>query len=184
VKHFSAESPEVIYRQLKTKEQQINHVLPEMMGLFNLRILPPSAKMYEGKEGVEQVFEQILDIIKAKKIKRIHVFSDNLIIAQIPEYYRKWKERKNKIGTFTQLIVPHGTVITEDFKSYETRETRIMPESFPFEGGGVDIIGSFVVFLSFKDNQIYAVTIDSPIIADMMTKFFMYIWQTLEKKVN
>ncbi len=181
VKHFSVESPENLHRYLKDKERSIEHIMPEMLNLFNLRTLPPSAKMYEGKEGVKQVFEQILEVIKKQRLKRIHVFSDSLITEQIPEYYREWRERKNKIGTFTQLIVPYGTSTNEDFKSYDSRETRMMPESFPFEGGGVDIIGTFVVFFSFRDNQIYAITVDAPIIADMMTKFFMYIWSTLER---
>ena len=181
VKHFSAESPENLHRLLKAKEKHIEQVMPEMMDLFNLRTALPSSKLYEGKEGVKQVFEQMMEIIKQQKLKRIYVFSDDCITKQIPEYYRQWRERKNKMGTFTQLIVPNGTPVTDDFKSYETRETRVMPQSFPFEGG-LDIVGSFVAFFSFKDGQIYAVTIDSPIIAEMLTKLFGYIWQTLEKR--
>jgi len=181
VKHFSVENPEILRRQLKTKEQHIEGVFPEMMNLFNLRLTHPSAKLYEGKAGVKQVFEQMFEIIKQQRLKRIYVFSDDNIIKQIPDYYRQWRDRKDKLGTFTQLIVPNGTPITNDFKSYETRETRILPESFPFEGG-IDIIGSLVVFISFKNNQIYAVTIDSIIISEMMVKLFTYIWQTLEKR--
>lgn len=180
VKHFSAENPETLHRFLKNKEKSLEQSLPEMIDLFNLRTTHPSSKLYEGKEGVKQVFEQLLETIKHKKIKRIFVFSDNQITEQIPRYYKQWRERKNKTNTFTYLIVPSGTQMTDDYKSYEFRETRVMPGSFPFEGG-VDIVGSLVAFFSFKDGQLYAVTIDSQIIADMLTKFFMYIWQTLEK---
>jgi sugar-specific transcriptional regulator TrmB len=181
VKHFSAENPEILQRQLKNKEQSISQALPTMLDLFNLRVSDPSSKLYEGKDGVERVFDQILEIAKARKIKRIYAFSDRSITDQIPKYYRQWKERKNKMGLSSQLIVPYDTPMTEDYKNYELRETRKMPSSFPF-AGGVDIVGSFVAFFSFKNDQIYAVTIDSPIIAEMMTKFFMYIWETLEKK--
>jgi sugar-specific transcriptional regulator TrmB len=180
VKHFSAENPEILTRRLKAKEQSVTQALPEMIDLFNLRTTHPSSKMYEGKEGVKEVFEQTLSIIKNKKIKRILAFSDKNITEQLPKFYRNWKDRKNEAKAFTQLIVPSGTPMTDDYKSYEFRETRVMPESFPFEGG-MDIVGSFVAFFSFRDGQIYAVTIDSPIIADMMTKFFTYIWGTLEK---
>ena len=180
VKHFSAENPETLHRFLKTKEKSIEQALPEMMDLFNLRTAHPTSKLYEGKEGVKQVFEQLLETIKHKKVKQIFVFSDRHITEQLPRYYKQWRERKNNTRTLTYLIVPSGTPMNEDYRSYESRETRIMPESFPFEGG-VNIVGSLVAFFSFKDNQLYAVTIDSPIIADMMTKFFMYIWQTLEK---
>lgn len=180
VKHFSAENPEILKQNLKNKEQNINGALPEMLNLFNLRISDPSSKLYEGKEGVERVFDQILEMAKERKIKRLYGFTDRSITDQIPKYYRQWKERKNTLGLSSQLIVPHDTPMTEDYKSYDLRETRKMPDSFPFEGG-VDIVGSFVAFFSFRNNQIYAITIDSPIIADMMTNFFTYIWETLDK---
>ena len=91
VKHFSAESPETLQRLLKAKEKTIEQVLPEMLDLFNLRTVHPSSKLYEGKEGVKQVFEQLLEIIQAKKIKQIYVFSDRHITEQLPKYYKEWR---------------------------------------------------------------------------------------------
>ena len=182
VRHFSAESPEAFKRDLKGKEEKISHVMPNLMDLFATASINPSAKLYQGKEGVKQAFEHMLDVIKSQKLKKVYVFSDFLLTEQFPKYFKAWRKRKNKTGTFTELIVPFGTPMNEDYRSDEFRETRILPESFPFIGA-VDICGSTVAFFSFKDKEIYSVVIESQIIADMMTQLFGYIWQTLERKI-
>lgn len=179
VKHYSAESPEILRRFLKTKEDMINQALPEMLSMFKSDTLHPSAKLYEGKEGVKQVFENILDIIDRKKLDRLYVFSDYHLTQQFPQYFKDWRKRKNKTGAYTHLIVPYGTPNNEDYSSNPHRETRVMDKSFPISGS-VDICGSHVAFFSFKENQLYAITIDSPIISEMLKKFFVYIWGTLE----
>lgn len=182
VQHFLAENPEKLRRAIKTKEQIIEQALPEMLSMFKLDSEYPSAKLYEGKEGVKQVFENILDIIKSQKVKQLYVFSDYHLTEQFPQYFSNWRKRKNDTGAFTHLIVPSDTPRNEDYTSNKLRETRVMPASLPFDGS-IDICGSHVAFFSFKENQIYSVTIDSPIISEMLTKFFRYIWQTLEQKI-
>ena len=179
VKHFSAESPEILKRTLKRKEEMIEKILPEMLTIFKSDASYPSAKLYEGKEGVKQVFENILDIIKHKKLKQLYVFSDYHLTEQFPQYFKDWRVRKNKTGAFTQLIVPFGTPVNEDYSSNEFRETRVMNKNFPIDGS-VDICGSHVAFFSFKEKEVYSITIDSPIISEMLTKFFLYMWGTLE----
>ena len=179
VKHYSAENPELIKHLIKMKEERITQVLPEMLMLFKSEMTFPSSKLYEGKDAVKQVFENILEIIKHKKLKRLYVFSDYHLTEQFPQYFKKWRQQKNKTKAYTYLIVPHGTPVNEDYTSNENRETRVMPESFPFDGS-VDICGSHVAFFSFRDKEVYAITIDSAIIAEMLTRFFLYIWSTLE----
>lgn len=181
VKHFSAENPEFLRAELKRKEEKIKNVLPELLDVFNLRASQPSAKLYEGKAGLEKVFDEILRIAEDRKVKRIIGITDRNITEQIPEYYSKWKAKKNRLGISSQLIVPQGTPMDENYKSYELRETRILPESLVFEGG-LDIVGSFIAFFSFKNGQLYAVTIDSPIIANIIMSLFNYMWVDLGEK--
>jgi hypothetical protein len=181
VRHFSAESPEFLRRALIKKQELIDKALPDMLSLFKSDVIYPAAKLYEGKEGVKQVFENMLDIIRTRKLKRIYAYSDNSLTEQFPVFFREWRTRKNKSsgGAFTHLIVPYGTQLNKDYFSDEFRETRVMTRSFPIDGT-IDICGSYVAFFSFKKGNIFAVTIDSEIISDLLTKFFQYIWETLE----
>ena len=181
VKHFSAENPEILRRNLDNKRAQIEQVLPELASMFSAISIHPSAKLYEGKEGVKHVFEQMLDTIKAKKLKRIYAYTDHKLTEQFPKYFKSWRNRKNKTNAFTYLIVPNGTPMNVDYMSDNNRETRILPEQFPFDGA-IDICGSLIAFFSFKEKEVYSITIESKIIADMLTQFFMYMWSTLERK--
>ncbi|MBU3668434.1 MAG: HTH domain-containing protein [Candidatus Taylorbacteria bacterium] len=179
VKHFSAESPERLSRILKQKQEILSSILPDMLNIYEHESIHPSTKIYIGKEGVKHVFENILDIVKRKNIGELFVFSDYHLTEQLPKYFNDWRKRKNKTGAFTYLIVPPGTPKNEDYTSNQFRESRMMPDSFPFEGS-VDICGSHVAFFSFREGEMYAVTVDSDIVASMLTLFFKYIWSTLE----
>ncbi|MES2215704.1 MAG: helix-turn-helix domain-containing protein [Patescibacteria group bacterium] len=180
VKFFSAESPETLRRHAENKKVQLEQVLPELAHLFSSLSVHPSAKLYQGKEGVKHAFEYMLDVIKAKKLKRVYVYSDHHLTEQFPKYFKSWRARKNKTGAYTFLIVPHGTPMNEDYKSDKYRETRILPPEFSFDGA-VDICGPVVAFFSFKEKEIYSIVIESQIIADMLIKFFLHMWTTLEK---
>ncbi len=179
VKHFSAESPERLNSLLKRKQEALNEVLPELLSMFQTQSIYPSAKLYLGKEGAKYAFEMILEKIKMEKIRELYVYSDNLLTEQLPQFFKNWRARKNKLGTFTYLIVPHGTELNENYRSDQFRETRIMSKDFPFNGS-VDVCGSLVVFYSFYENDVYSIVIDSPIVAHMLTNFIKYIWSTLE----
>ena len=55
---------------MKTKEEIIEKALPDMLAMFKSDIIYPSAKLYEGKEGVKQVFENILEINSEMELHR------------------------------------------------------------------------------------------------------------------
>lgn len=179
-KHFSAENPNVILRDLKQKENDIVAILPDLSNLFSLSSIHPSTKLYLGKDGCKQAFEIILDVIKSQKVKRIYAYSDSEITNLFPKFYKEWRIRKNKTDAYTQLIVPASTNISsEDYKTDSFRETRILSSKYPFTGS-INICGTYTIFFSFNEKEPYAVVVDSKIITDMLTQFFVYTWDSLE----
>ncbi|MBP6974391.1 MAG: hypothetical protein KBB54_00425 [Candidatus Pacebacteria bacterium] len=179
-KHFSAENPNTILRDLKQKETEITSILPDLSNLFSLSSIHPSTKLYLGKEGCQQAFETILDIVKSQKIKCIYAYSDSEVTSLFPKFYKEWRLRKNKTDAFTQLIVPAGTPTTsEEYRSDSFRETRILPNKYSFSGS-INICGTYTIFFSFNEKEPYAVVVDSKIITDMLTQFFVYTWDSLE----
>lgn len=177
-KFFSAENPNNLLRNIREKTNKLEQVMPELNDMFRSLVKHPSAKLYSGKEGVKQAFEIMLDVIKTKRLKQIYVYSDSLLTKELPRFFKDWRARKNKTDAYTYLIVPHGTKMTPEYQSDKYRETRVLPQGFPFIGS-VDICGPVVAFFSFKDKELHAVVIESEIIASMMTQFFMYTWRTI-----
>lgn len=177
-KHFSAENPENLARDLKEKELKINSILPDLKSLYSLSSIHPSSKVYLGKEGCQQAFEIIIDVIKTQRLKQIYVYSDSKITDLFPKFYKEWRQRKNKTDAFTQLIEPYSVDQGKIFEEDSFRQVRMLPEEFPFTGS-INICGTFAIFFSFEDKEPYAVVVDSKIIADILTQSFKYIWQTL-----
>ncbi|MEN9921538.1 MAG: hypothetical protein RLZZ517_516 [Candidatus Parcubacteria bacterium] len=182
VKHFSAENPKRLEQLLNFKKEALNNILPELTSKFNNESIYPTAKLYTGKEGVKYAFEHILETIIKEKLKLVYAISEKKLTETLPKFFLDWRERKNKkTGAFTYMIVSEGTASHQHYKSDPFRETREMPQKNLLEGS-LNIIGNNVYFFSFKEegNEIYSLVIESPIVASMMTKLFLYIWKTLE----
>jgi sugar-specific transcriptional regulator TrmB len=180
IKHFSVENPDKLIRNLKEKESKINLVLPDLKNLYSLASIHPSSKVYIGKDGCQQAFEIILDVIKTQKLKQLYVYTDSKITNLFPKFYRDWRQRKDRTGAVTQIIVPHNTPQSEIFRDDLYRQIRMLPAEFSFSGS-INICGTFAVFFSFEDKDPYAVVMDAKIVADILTQSFRYIWKTLEK---
>ncbi len=178
VKYFSPESPKKLKDVIDEKNRILTETMPELLKMFSSDSIYPSAKLYIGKEGVKHVFEVLLEHVDRHKLKKLYVYSDDLLTEQFPKFFSEWRIRKNKTGAFTHLIVPHGTPMNDNYSSNALRETRFMPKEFSFLGS-VDVTGNLVAFFSFKDKEVYSILIDSPIVAEMLTKLFTYIWDTL-----
>lgn len=180
VKYFSAESPERLKELAQKKQDALKEAMPEMLGLFDSKSIYPKAKLYLGKEGVKHSFEMLLENVKTNNTKIIYAYTDNMLTKQFPVFFKEWRERKNKAtDAFTQLIVPFGTSMDKDYLSDDHRETRIMPKDFSFTGA-IDICDGLVLFFSFREKEVYSIVIESPIVSDMLTKLFKYVWKTLE----
>ena len=56
---FTAESPEKLQAEMYKKQELYKRFLPNMLALYNLRKEKPQVQLFEGIEGVKQVYEKI-----------------------------------------------------------------------------------------------------------------------------
>jgi sugar-specific transcriptional regulator TrmB len=180
VKYYSAENPRKLKMLINKKQEILEEVFPELSNMFDTKTFYPNAKLYTGKEGVKYSFEHILETMLREKINLVYAISEKQLTEALPKFFLNWRERKNKkTPAITHLIVPKGTGSHKHYTSDDFRETREMPDKNPV-GGSLDIIGNNVYFFSFKEDEIYSIIIESPIVAGMLTQLFKYIWSTLE----
>ncbi len=86
---FIAENPEKIVNILDKRKNEIAKIIPNLLSIYNIKDEKPQVQMYEGKEGVEQVYETIF------KAKEIWWFGNLDIVA---------KELKVTFGMFEDLV--------------------------------------------------------------------------------
>ena len=178
VRHYSAESPKQMQNLLEQKSNALEEVMPELSRLFSIDSKNPTVKLYTGVDGVKNVYEIILERLKQEKIPKIYVYTDGKLLQRLPRFFREWRKRRTKTKAFTELIAPYSLENDPDHRTDPFRETRVIKGEMPFVGA-FNICGSLVAFFSLKEENTYSVVIDSPIIAEMMTGIFKYVWNGL-----
>lgn len=178
--HYSAENPDRLRQILKNKENILNEIFGDLSNMYKLDKDNPKTKIFVGVEGLKQTFEHNLDTMIKNKTKLVYSVFEADLINVLPKFFPEWRKRKNKMTeAFTYLIGPKDILKNEHYKNDGFRETRELVDSSAF-GGSMNVIGDTTYFFSFKGNEPYSIIIESKIVADMLTKLFMYIWKSLE----
>lgn len=181
IAYFTAESPRRLVKILEEKTEMINSILPEIINMRGLDKFIPSARIYEGKEGLKIVWDDILDTAEVKGFKEIHAISHLGILNYLPKYFPNWLNRREKLGVFSYLITTQTSELSNpSLQSNHLRETRVLPSDSPIKGT-IDIYGDKIAFFSLKDDQIYSIILESSAIAEVLRQFFVSTWQLLGK---
>lgn len=180
ISYFSAESPNRLFKLLDEKKEMINSVLPEIMNLRQMNSMTPAAKIYEGKEGLKIVWDDILDTAEREGFREIHAISGLDVLKYLPKYFPEWLKRREKLGVFSYVITKQTDSITDQtlIKNH-LRETRVMPMGL-MGNGTIDIYGDKIAFFSLKDGQIYSIILESPSMAEFLRNFFISTWGLLK----
>ncbi|MDB5259693.1 MAG: transcriptional regulator [Candidatus Taylorbacteria bacterium] len=182
VVYYSAESPNRLVKMQQEKEAKMRSIVPELMDIRGHGMLVPAAKLYTGIDGVKFVWEDILETLEQENNRELHAFSNLDMMKVLPKYFPNWLKRREKLKIYSYLITASSSgpkdpgLVTNAY-----RETRMLPSHSPINGT-LDIYGKKTAFFSFKENEIYAIIIESPAIATMLRNLFISTWELLGAK--
>lgn len=99
---FNAEPPEALKSLLKKQEEKVDQLLPELTSLFNITPHKPKIRYFEGREGLRQIYEEIL---KMKTKEQFYIGSIKEMIDVLgEEYLSNWVKRRIKAGIVSHAI--------------------------------------------------------------------------------
>ncbi len=185
IAYYSAESPSRLAKIAEHKNELIKSILPSLNDLSRKKAFEPAVRLYTGKESIKFVFKSLYDDLEAKGIKKLYTISHPELQEHFPKYLPQVLDWKRKLKIHTSLIVPGEMKgkINSQYKSYipdEYRETRFLPREFPFRGTLMIAAEKIAVF-SMIDDEVYAVTIESPVMVDMLKQVFLFTWNMIGK---
>jgi sugar-specific transcriptional regulator TrmB len=182
VLHYLAENPKTLKTDLEEKQELLAQLIPNLNMLRDDVLINPSVKSYTGKEGVRIVFDDIYDNPHKKGIKEFHTISHPNLVEYLPKYLPKLLEYKKQINIFTKLIAPYETKAKppKEYTPDSHKEVRFLPENLKMPGTIV-VYGKKVAILGLKENEVYSVIIESPVISQMMDSLFMCIWTLIKE---
>jgi sugar-specific transcriptional regulator TrmB len=186
---YSAESPESIKDYLKNKKEKIDKqledaktFLPQLKSMHNVHDRP-QVRFYEGKEGLQQVYE---DTLTSSETIRAYATVDDMHAA-LPDYFPKYYQRRAGKGIHIRAIIPKTQIGKERAAKdkEEARETALIPPDKYYFSPEINIYDNKVMIASWREKL--GIIIESDEIADAMKKIYELAWaeaKRLDKKVE
>lgn len=126
VKHYEATAPERLLSMEEEKVAQLKKIIPQLESLKQTIGERPNIEMYEGKEGVKSVYE---DILRTKKT--IYGYGNTKLLFELLQFYiPNYIQRRAKIGIKFQVITEKSKTSINMKKNdkKEKRETRFIDD--------------------------------------------------------
>jgi sugar-specific transcriptional regulator TrmB len=174
---YTAESPERIIQDLNKKQELMKRFMPNMMALYNSKKDKPQVLLYEGKEGVSQVYDKIFSSPQVDFFATIKdvftMFPDmpKLLMKRVAAGEMKVRE----LLTQTDADLKYLTWI----KQSEQYQARLVPKNFPEFLTDAAIFGNNVVFFAFNPT-VFAVQITNMQVAESIKVLYNLAWSAAE----
>jgi len=175
---YHAESPQKIVVLLenriedeKKRLEEARSLLPQLKSIHNVSGRP-QVRFYEGKEGLEQVYE---DTLTSHETIRAYANVDDMHKA-LPSYFPRYYHRRadKKIGI--RAIIPSNEAGLGRAKEdkMERRESALVPPDQYYFTPEINIYDNKVMIASWREKL--GIIIESQEIADAMKKIYELAW--------
>lgn len=179
VKCFAPEPPEQLMKMAEEKVNLAKGLLPELKSLVSAVGFKPKIRFYEGREGVERVFNESL----TAKREILGYTNLKLVTEFFPEFFRNYTHAKLKKGVKTRYLSPTtvDTVhILDPFlpDKYDANLIEILlvnKNQFLFENE-VLIFGNSVGIVSLNSDELLGLIVESATFARTMKAVFDLAW--------
>lgn len=171
---FVAQNPKQIEKTMANKLEQARDLIPELMALEGSNIIRPKMKVFEGIEGIKQLFEATLELPRGSETLAYSSFM--LDTKYLLQYLENYIPRRVKAGITQRCIIDNCPESQELAKRNreELRQSRLIDyEKFPFKNQ-INIFGNKMMIASYK--ELLGVIIESKEIVDTQRAIFELAW--------
>jgi len=176
---FLAEDPKILEQNTKLKLQTIQEILPQLDAVYNVLPQKPKILFYEGVEGIQVIYEDILKVVKPGEIILGYTGFKNVLYYLPQSFKKEYIKRRVEKKVRIKFITPSSEFKEEYDQSsaQELREIKTVPiKNWNFTAD-VQIYGNKVAIISPKENFM-GILIESKEIAEMMKMAFELMWKS------
>lgn len=175
-RHFVAENPENIKKNLEEKLRSFEDLLPQLRTLYNMKVAKPRLRFFEGKSGLEEIYNDTL-----KYRGEILAFASEQILHVLGQKFsEKYVAKRVRYRIPVRAIIPGTETLNKEYIQKNLSELRatktIDPKkyNFPVE---INIYANKLSLMSFRDE--IGLIIESDEINRMIKMMFEFFWNAL-----
>jgi HTH-type transcriptional regulator, sugar sensing transcriptional regulator len=180
-KVYSAVEPEQLLEIEKTRLKELEQVIPELKAIHNKSRKKPKVTFYEGIEGIEAVYA---DVLKEKKEVLTFEDLDQLKKMVSKSFYQYFPPERSRKGILLKSISRDSEFAREFTKRNIglLRETKfIKTESLKTD---INIYADKVALMSLNEQSPFCVLIEDPNIAQTLRLVWNELWNRLDQKIG
>jgi len=176
-KIYITEDPQNIFPLIKQKENVLHNMMGQLLAMQNHAGKKPSVRIYQGVEGIKEIYEDIL----SRHADYIEVLSSKLPDEKIMDFWSgEYVERRIKKGNHVKVIAPdiplYRDLQTKD--KFTLRQTKLISaDKFPFKNEVFAYNGK-VAFITQEGDSSLGLVVESSDIFDTMNLILNHFWNT------
>jgi len=176
-KFFRASDPKELLRILHEKEEAVTKALPELKKLQKVRgFKRPKVEVYEGKEGMKAVMN---DILRSGVKEFLAYGSSRSSFEVIPAFMEEWHKERIKRKIVMKILYNNTTEAREKVKrkveSLKYTKYKFMPINL--ESPTATIIYAHKVVLQSWTKEPFAVMVENEEMAENQCRYFTELWK-------
>ncbi len=175
-KFFEATNPERLKEILQEKEQKLSEILPRLLELskFQTKL---EVKIYKGKEGIKNVFE---DILRSKPKEWLSLSSGGETYKVLPyflEHFHKARIKNKILARGLLLDNPTARKRGETLAKMSLTEIRYLPKTF-LTPTVMNIYDNRVtMYLVTEENIPFIILIENKELSKSFREYFEWLWK-------
>ncbi len=176
IKYFKASHPSKLVDFLKEKEQNIQKLVPELMKLSKPKEKSYSVELYEGKEGLKTVLN---DVVRSKPKEFLDMTSGMTTVVLHEHYMDNWEVKRIKAGIYARFLFNDTKIGKDRGKQVgKLRKTgvRYLPKGL-MSPSHIYVYGNKVAIGLWEKEFPFAILIKSKEIAARFKEFFEWFWR-------
>lgn len=185
VTFYSVISPTKLLLKIEKQKDSLEKVLPELDRFYHEQPHKPSIQVFEGREGVELVYNEMAENVRKGK-EVIYFGSTTHFLNDYKDMLDQWaKEMKNKSYHARELLIKEELKNSDYLKKIKANnnpnhQIRFFPRGIEFSENDNMIFGNKLAIFSLK-KEVFAILIESENIANSYRNFFEMAWRRTKK---
>lgn len=155
------------------KTRNVNSILTKLTSVYNKNIGQPGVATFEGVEGIQAIYSDVITSNRNKGVKVIRSYLDNDTLGE--DFYKKYIKQRAEQEIFAEIISPKPANRNIPPGIVSAKQNFLhMPElAVPAE---IQIYDDKVSIIAFEEPLIGTI-IEKPAVAETMREIFNYLWK-------